>query len=240
MGFAGVNALLIPEGDRTAFNRGHPRNDLLTFSQTIFDALVGVGDDPIDAAAVAAYYLPDILRFDPAAPAVYPNGRRLDEDVIDFTLPFLGRSPTLVTDCVDANDVPFRSTFPYLAPPHGTPPPCHDGDGDGSPVAVPTGCDPQGAALDCDDGDPSVRPGAPEACDAVDSDCDGSLVDEFLNSDTDPAPDCLDIDDDNDGSFDDQDCAPTDPLVSPRAMEVCGNGIDDDCDETVDEEACVP
>lgn len=44
----------------------------------------------------------------------------------------------------------------------GTPPPT-DGDGDGSPAGV-----------DCDDADPANTPGAPEACDGEDNDCDGA------------------------------------------------------------------
>ena len=51
-----------------------------------------------------------------------------------------------------------------------------DGFGDGTPVAR---CDPLDAhALrpgDCDDGDPAVRPGAPEGCNGEDDDCDGTV-----------------------------------------------------------------
>lgn len=54
-----------------------------------------------------------------------------------------------------------------------------DQDGDGSP-----------AALDCDDGDPGRHPGASEACDGVDSDCDGldDLEDPDVDTTACPAP----------------------------------------------------
>jgi hypothetical protein len=66
--------------------------------------------------------------------AGFPNGRRLGDDVIDIELrafaqgygPFLNgllglpnKSPNnLLGDGVDANDVPFLTTFPYVATPH--------------------------------------------------------------------------------------------------------------------------
>ena len=64
----------------------------------------------------------------------YPNGRRLGDDIIDIELravaqgygPWLAthfglpdKSPNdIVGDGVDANDVPFSNTFPYVASPH--------------------------------------------------------------------------------------------------------------------------
>ena len=52
----------------------------------------------------------------------FPNGRRLTDDVIDITLQaavgVLGGVKTSLGDGVDRNDVPFRSTFPYIAQPH--------------------------------------------------------------------------------------------------------------------------
>ena len=45
---------------------------------------------------------------------------------------------------------------------------------------------------DCDDADVTVYPDAPEACDFVDSDCDGDLADEFYDLDRDGEPDCVD------------------------------------------------
>jgi hypothetical protein len=52
----------------------------------------------------------------------FPNGRRLADDVTDASLRVVGgflkgnRLP--LGDGVDVNDVPFRTAFPYVAPPH--------------------------------------------------------------------------------------------------------------------------
>ena len=94
-----------------------------------------------------------------------------------------------------------------------------DSDGDGDPDST-----------DCDDADPTVYTGAPEACDFVDSDCDGSLVDTFPDWDGDLEPDCTDTDDDNDGIIDSTDCDDFNPSIYNGAPEVCGDGVDQDCD----------
>lgn len=59
---------------------------------------------------------PDVMIYDTAKPATFPNGRALTDDVVDLTaIPRI-----LETDAPfpNANDVPFLETFPYLAPPH--------------------------------------------------------------------------------------------------------------------------
>jgi hypothetical protein len=52
----------------------------------------------------------------------FPNGRRLEDDVIDIALQVvegeLIGSPNDLGDAVDENDVAFRTTFPYVALPH--------------------------------------------------------------------------------------------------------------------------
>jgi len=53
----------------------------------------------------------------------FPNGRRLFDDVVDIELKVLqgaltGANTDVFTDKVDANDVPFSTTFPYVAQPH--------------------------------------------------------------------------------------------------------------------------
>jgi hypothetical protein len=56
--------------------------------------------------------------------AGFPNGRRLTDDVVDIALQAMEgavRTGTLnpaLNDGVDANDVPFRAHFPYVALPH--------------------------------------------------------------------------------------------------------------------------
>ena len=60
--------------------------------------------------------LPDMLTYNPAKPAVYPNGRGLADDVIDYRLAFLTKGdcpPTGLRPHTDTLDV-----FPYLGPPH--------------------------------------------------------------------------------------------------------------------------
>ena len=105
---------------------------------------------------------------------------------------------------------------------------------------------------DCDDGDYHVNPDQQEGCDNfVDEDCDGMINE----------PDSLwcdryyaDVDQDHFGNALDSNClcAPVYPYVSivqgdcndqdgavyPAAPEVCGNGVDDDCDASTDEAGC--
>jgi hypothetical protein len=59
---------------------------------------------------------PDVMIYDTARPAAYPNGRALVDDVVDL----VGDPRVLANDFPfpSANDVPFLSIFPYLAPPH--------------------------------------------------------------------------------------------------------------------------
>ena len=74
---------------------------------------------------------------------------------------------------------------------------------------------------DCNDGDPSINPGAPEICDnAVDEDCDGTAQ-------MCPMPP---VDGDMDGSPVDSDCDDADPERFPENPEVDCDGIDNDCD----------
>ena len=102
-----------------------------------------------------------------------------------------------------------------------------DDDGDGHATGPSPDCD-------CDDGDGAIHPGASEACDEVDSDCDGDLVDGFDDADGDGVPECPPGDADGDGDTDDTDCAPLDPAIHHGAEELC-DGLDNDCDGDADE-----
>lgn len=89
-------------------------------------------------------------------------------------------------------------------------PPADDADGDG--YTTDDG--------DCDDGNATIYPGAPETWyDGQDADCDGSD----------------DFDQDGDGiSTVDGDCLDTDAAAYPGAAEVCGDQKDNDCDGIAD------
>ncbi len=123
-----------------------------------------------------------------------------------------------------------------------------DADGWGSDTNTTSGCTrPPGYVStggDCDDTNPAVHPEATEVCNGIDDDCDGS-IDENVTTDYFP-----DIDGDGYGAAgatptpactapadlvpDDSDCNDNDPAVHPGATELC-NGIDDNCNGTVDE-----
>jgi len=125
-----------------------------------------------------------------------------------------------------------------------------DGDGYGDPTSALDACEaPSGHvsdATDCDDADPETHPDAPERCDGIDNDCDGTVDEDltevwYLDADGDGFGDpgvSIDSCDPGEGwvALDlATDCDDGDPAVNPAAIEEC-NGVDDDCDGAVDEE----
>jgi MYXO-CTERM domain-containing protein len=123
--------------------------------------------------------------------------------------------------------------------------PDDDGDGFGAADASPVNtCDgaPPGHVddrTDCDDLRDDAFPGAPERCNELDDDCDGTLDEElvytdwwpdadgdgFGDEDAEPTSDCVQRDGFTEAA---DDCDDSNPDVSPDATEQC-NGLDDDC-----------
>ncbi len=86
----------------------------------------------------------------------------------------------------------------------------------------PAGYVPSATPGDCNDGNATVHPNAPELCDGLDNDCDGVVPANEADSDGDGYMVCDDDCDDNNAS------------VNPGATEIC-DGLDNDCDGGVDE-----
>ncbi len=97
---------------------------------------------------------------------------------------------------------------------------CVDIDGDGYGSPGDPSC-PRGPQTDCHNQNPNIHPGAREACNRLDDNCNGA-IDEGFDQDGDGFTTC--------GG----DCNDGNPSIHPLASEVC-NGIDDDCDGTRDE-----
>jgi subtilisin-like proprotein convertase family protein len=130
-----------------------------------------------------------------------------------------------------------------------------DGDGYGNSSVTLTSCSgiPNGYSVvggDCDDNNADTNPGADEWLNGIDDNCNG-LVDELVVGTT------FYQDSDGDGFgnaavtvvawlmappgyvSDNTDCDDSSASRHPGATEICGNGIDDDCDGIVDE-GCGP
>ncbi len=137
MGMPAIATAVITSKD--AYNAADPTDDAAgTFVSEIVsnvsaihaaldDDLVSAGLTPATTdraiAQAAPIVVPDVIRIDVTQPAGFPNGRRLIDPVIDVTLAvvlldlnvhpataLVGLNPT-------ANDQPFGSRFPFLAPP---------------------------------------------------------------------------------------------------------------------------
>jgi hypothetical protein len=88
----------------------------------VLDGPVGPQDSgplgDLDSASVAGALIPDIVTIDFSQPVVFPNGRQLEDDVIDVALQLILNRTAGITDAIDSNDVAFSSAFPFLAAPH--------------------------------------------------------------------------------------------------------------------------
>jgi hypothetical protein len=97
---------------------------------------------------------------------------------------------------------------------------------------------------DCDDGNSQINPSAPELCDGVDNDCDGTADEDVMTD--------YFLDNDQDGygnanismeaceaplgyALSGSDCDDTESEAYPGSSEVC-DGIDNDCDGLLDDE----
>ena len=127
-----------------------------------------------------------------------------------------------------------------------------DGDGYGDPDSFTSSCDTVAGAVanddDCDDVRDTIFPDADELCNDLDDDCDGTIDEDhaldaktwYLDLDSDgyggASTATVDCDEPSGYLSDGSDCDDTDDAVNPAESERC-NGIDDDCDGTIDVDA---
>src|SRR3712207_3163587 len=128
MGRPLTNLLYTDGEDKNAFNQVGPEQDRDLFLETFQAALEANGYGPGEARTIAETLLPDVLAYDHRAAAAFPNGRKLDDDVIDAALD-LFTNGRITSDGVS----PHRDmlcSFPYLGAPHPTPDGPTQGDAD--------------------------------------------------------------------------------------------------------------
>lgn len=133
-----VSEVMVVKRRHQLYNYAQPSLDPSGFTGDLVAFITGVaGRDEAYANVIAGALLPDMLVTYPArdgTPVFWLSwvfggygGRSLSDDVVDIGLGaifgnLLGNnsnvSPGLTTDNVDANDKPFRATFPYLASAH--------------------------------------------------------------------------------------------------------------------------
>lgn len=151
-------------------------------------------------------------------------------------------STVILEDCNDDDDTVGSASITAYAD--------TDADGYGNPSSSLTVCGPSSGWVtdntDCDDTVGTINPGAIEACDSVDNDCDSS-VDE--SGSTGESTWYADTDADSFGNVassqsacsqpsgyvsDATDCDDADEDINPSGLEVC-DSVDNDCDSLTDD-----
>lgn len=119
MGRAGINTVFNHGQDKNTFNAIEPSQDRAQFQASFVSTLEALGGyDAGTATTIAQILLPDILTFDYTSSAGYTslNGRKLADDVIDFSLGLVTNGK-ITSDFVGPH-TDYLSEFPYVGHPH--------------------------------------------------------------------------------------------------------------------------
>ena len=106
------------------FNRTEPAKDRELFLHQAIEILEhngGYSAQEAEAVIDQVGLLPDMLRYDPAKPAQYPNGRTLTDHAVAARLAMISNN-SIPSDGLAPHD-DLLDEFPYVGTPHANPPP---------------------------------------------------------------------------------------------------------------------
>jgi hypothetical protein len=112
-----INPFLNPDDAKDEYNTRQPADDVANYLEPWSKLLEQMGGyAPADAERAAMTVLPDILHYDRAEPARYPNGRDLTDDVYSDRFAWLSNGQIPPDGLPPHADL--MSDFPYLGPPN--------------------------------------------------------------------------------------------------------------------------
>jgi hypothetical protein len=125
-----IKVIFLPDEVKNFYNITQPHDDPQNFGPILWGSMHQprfTGFTDAEITRLIGIFAPDTLKLDVTKPVKYPNGRWLDDDVVDiiFSSILFDGNPIFFKpgelDGVNHNDVPFSDSFPYLAPPHQAP-----------------------------------------------------------------------------------------------------------------------
>lgn len=118
-GHPSVSSFFNTDETKEEYNASEPPHDRERWTDQFVHLLGHTGGYTREEAIAALDHegiLPDVLHFDPARPAAYPNGRMFTEDVINTRVAFLTKNEAPPTGLQPHTDM--LGAFPYLGNPH--------------------------------------------------------------------------------------------------------------------------
>jgi hypothetical protein len=111
-----INPFINPDGEKDLYNSRQPADDVANYLGPWSKLLENGGYSPEEARTAALTVLPDILRYDRAQPAHYPNGRVPTDDVYSMRFAWLSHGKVPPTGLKPHDDL--LTEFPYLGLPN--------------------------------------------------------------------------------------------------------------------------
>jgi hypothetical protein len=111
-----INPFVNPDEEKDRYNSRQPVDDVANYLEPWSKLLENGGYPPDEARRAALMMLPDILRYDRAKPAHYPNGRTPIDDVYSYRFAWLSNGKIPPSGLQPHDDL--LNEFPYLGLPH--------------------------------------------------------------------------------------------------------------------------